>query len=304
MDEERRAKLEATTRWDPAEVEARIFAAWEAAGPSTRRRRAAPRRTSRSRSRRRTSPGRCTWATRSTAPSRTRSPGCGGCRGGMRCGSWAPITRGSQPRRWWRRSCARRAPHARSSAARPSSSGSGSGGASTALEIIEQYKRLGASCDYERERFTLDEGYVRAVHKVFVALYRKGLIYRDNYLVNWDPGNPLGDLRPRGRQSRGRRRPLRDRLPGRGLGRRVDDRHRAAGDDARRHRGRRAPGGRPLHALRRRPRDPAAGRPAAADHRRRARRPRVRDRCAEDHPRTRPGRLRHRPRATGSRRSR
>src|ERR671928_290471 len=55
--------------------------------------------------------------------------------------------------------------------------------------IIEQYKRLGASCDYEDERFTLDEGYVRAVLKVFVTLYEKGLIYRDNYMVNWDPGS-------------------------------------------------------------------------------------------------------------------
>src|SRR6201991_4309295 len=55
--------------------------------------------------------------------------------------------------------------------------------------IIEQYKRLGASCDYAEERFTLDEAYVRAVLKVFVALYEKGLIYRDNYMVNWDPGS-------------------------------------------------------------------------------------------------------------------
>src|SRR3954452_11016401 len=53
-------------------------------------------------------------------------------------------------------------------------------------QIVEQYKRLGASCDYERERFTLDDAYVRAVYKVFVALYEKGLIYRDNYMVNWD----------------------------------------------------------------------------------------------------------------------
>ena len=51
--------------------------------------------------------------------------------------------------------------------------------------IVEQYKRLGASCDYERERFTMDEGYVRAVYKVFKALYDKGYIYRDNYMVNW-----------------------------------------------------------------------------------------------------------------------
>src|SRR5512133_1160972 len=55
--------------------------------------------------------------------------------------------------------------------------------------IVEQYKRLGASCDFERERFTLDEGYVRAVYRVFVALYERGLIYRDNYMVNWDPGS-------------------------------------------------------------------------------------------------------------------
>src|SRR3954470_24554597 len=56
-------------------------------------------------------------------------------------------------------------------------------------KIVEQYKRLGASCDYERERFTMDEGYVHAVMKVFKALYDKGYIYRDNYMVNWDPGS-------------------------------------------------------------------------------------------------------------------
>jgi valyl-tRNA synthetase len=55
--------------------------------------------------------------------------------------------------------------------------------------IVEQYKRLGASCDYERERFTLDEGYVRAVYRVFKELFDKGYIYRDNYMVNWDPGS-------------------------------------------------------------------------------------------------------------------
>jgi valyl-tRNA synthetase len=55
--------------------------------------------------------------------------------------------------------------------------------------IVEQFKRLGASCDYEEERFTLDEGYHRAVVKVFVDLYEQGLIYRDRYIVNWDPGS-------------------------------------------------------------------------------------------------------------------
>ena len=55
--------------------------------------------------------------------------------------------------------------------------------------IIDQLKRLGASADYANERFTLDEGYSRAVRRVFVALHAKGLIYRDNYMVNWDPGS-------------------------------------------------------------------------------------------------------------------
>jgi valyl-tRNA synthetase len=56
-------------------------------------------------------------------------------------------------------------------------------------QIVEQYKRLGASCDYERERFTLDEGYVRAVYRVFKSLHDAGYIYRDNYMVNWDVGS-------------------------------------------------------------------------------------------------------------------
>ncbi len=62
--------------------------------------------------------------------------------------------------------------------------------------IVEQFKRLGATCDFEAERFTLDEGYVQAVLKVFVRLYDKGLIYRDNYMVNWDPGtrSAISDL--------------------------------------------------------------------------------------------------------------
>jgi valyl-tRNA synthetase len=53
--------------------------------------------------------------------------------------------------------------------------------------IVNQLKRLGASCDWSRERFTMDEGLSRAVVKVFVELYNAGLIYRDKRLVNWDP---------------------------------------------------------------------------------------------------------------------
>lgn len=62
--------------------------------------------------------------------------------------------------------------------------------------IVQQFKRLGCSCDYEDERFTMDDAYARAVAQVFVSLYEKGLIYRDNYMVNWDPGtrSAISDL--------------------------------------------------------------------------------------------------------------
>jgi len=53
--------------------------------------------------------------------------------------------------------------------------------------IINQLKRLGASCDWTRERFTMDEGLSKAVLKVFIELYRQDLIYKDKRLVNWDP---------------------------------------------------------------------------------------------------------------------
>jgi valyl-tRNA synthetase len=62
--------------------------------------------------------------------------------------------------------------------------------------IVNQLKRLGASCDWSRERFTLDQGMARAVLKVFVSLYNDGLIYKDKRLVNWDPKfqTPISDL--------------------------------------------------------------------------------------------------------------
>jgi len=53
--------------------------------------------------------------------------------------------------------------------------------------IVKQLQKLGSSCDWSRERFTLDEGLSRAVREVFVSLFEKGLIYRGNYLVNWCP---------------------------------------------------------------------------------------------------------------------
>jgi valyl-tRNA synthetase len=54
--------------------------------------------------------------------------------------------------------------------------------------ITQQHRRLGTSCDWERERFTMDQGLSRAVREAFVRLYEKGLIYRGEYLINWSPG--------------------------------------------------------------------------------------------------------------------
>ncbi|PSJ36235.1 valine--tRNA ligase [Allosphingosinicella deserti] len=62
--------------------------------------------------------------------------------------------------------------------------------------ITRQLRRLGASCDWSNERFTMDPGFSAAVLKVFVQLYREGLLYRDKRLVNWDPkfGTAISDL--------------------------------------------------------------------------------------------------------------
>ena len=144
---------------------------------------------------------------------------------------------------------------------------------------------------------------MRAVYRVFKALFDKGYIYRDNYMVNWDPGSrsAISDLEVENRE-------VTDTLyeidyPVEGSDGVItvatvrpetmladtavavnpdDERYQRPGRQARR---------------------PAAGRPAPADHRRRSRRPRVRHRGAQDHPRARHQRLRDRPRATGSTRS-
>ena len=72
--------------------------------------------------------------------------------------------------------------------------------------IISQLKRLGASCDWSRERFTMDKGLSRAVLKVFVALHREGLIYKDKQLVNWDPKlkTAISDLEVQQVETKGR----------------------------------------------------------------------------------------------------
>jgi valyl-tRNA synthetase len=71
--------------------------------------------------------------------------------------------------------------------------------------ITGQLRRLGASADWSRERFTMDEGLSKAVLKVFVELYRQGLIYKDNRLVNWDPKmlTAISDLEVESREVKG-----------------------------------------------------------------------------------------------------
>jgi valyl-tRNA synthetase len=71
--------------------------------------------------------------------------------------------------------------------------------------ITRQLRRLGASCDWANERFTMDPGFSAAVLKVFVQLYREGLLYRDKRLVNWDPrfGTAISDLEVETREVQG-----------------------------------------------------------------------------------------------------
>jgi valyl-tRNA synthetase len=72
--------------------------------------------------------------------------------------------------------------------------------------ITRQLRRLGASCDWQNERFTMDEGFSKAVIKVFVDLYNEGLLYRDKRLVNWDPGlkTAISDLEVETREVQGK----------------------------------------------------------------------------------------------------
>ena len=167
--------------------------------------------------------------------------------------------------------------------------------------IVNQLKRLGASCDWSRERFTMDEGLSRAVVKVFVELHREGLIYKDKRLVNWDSEAAHRDLRSRSAAGRGQGQPLVSALSDRGqdfqprrsldVCRRGDD---AARDDARRHRRCDTSGERTDRASDRPARHPAAGRPPHPDHRRRLRRSREGIRRGQDHAGARFQRLRGR----------
>ncbi len=103
--------------------------------------------------------------------------------------------------------------------------------------IKRQMIRLGASCDWSRERFTLDPGLSRAVREVFVRLYEKGLIYRGEYMVNWCPRcqTALSDLEVKNTETQGSLWHIRYPISGHAAAHR-DRRHHAAGNHARRYR--------------------------------------------------------------------
>ena len=147
-------------------------------------------------------------------------------------GSSAPTTPASPPRRRSRSSCAPRARTREELGREEFVERVWEWREHYGHTIVEQFKRLGASCDYDEERFTLDEDYARAVVEVFVALYEKGYIYRDRYIVNWDPGSrsAISDLEVEERSETDTLYSIVYDLEGGGD---RHDRHRAPGDDAR-----------------------------------------------------------------------
>ena len=115
--------------------------------------------------------------------------------------------------------------------------------------ITNQMRRLGASCDWSRERFTMDEGLSNAVIETFVRLYEDGLIYRGKRLVNWDPklGTAVSDLEVENEEVAGQA--LGDPLSARRRLGPADGGDDAAGDDAGRRRGRGQSGRRALSRI-------------------------------------------------------
>ena len=247
----------------------------------------------RSSSRRRTSPGAFTSGTPSAGRSRTSSRAGSGCRAGPSSGSPESTTPAS--RRRWSSSAT-----SRSGRGRPATTS----GREPFLEIcrewadarrgdiLNQIRRLGCSCDFSREYYTLDEPRSKAVRRAFSELYHQGLAYRDSRMVNWCTrcATVLSDLEVNHVESSGHLWSVG--LPARGRERGARRRDDAPRDDARRHGGRGPPGGRALHGARREAGPPPADGPAHPRHRGRDGRPDVRDGRREDHAGARPERLR------------
>ncbi len=199
----------------------------------------------------------------------------------MPIGFPASITPRSPPKPCWSASSPRKACAAKISGARTFVAHAWEWSRTYGGHIDEQFRRLGFGADWQRSRFTMDEGSRRRSRRVFVQLYREGLIYRGTRLINWDPTAKTtvsdAELEYVERDGIALAHPLSVRA------RRPERRNRscdhASGDDARRRRDRRAPQRRALRDTYRAHRAaPAAARTRDSDRRRRSGRSRVRHR--------------------------
>ena len=240
---------------------------------------------------------RCTWATRSTTPSRTCSRGTTACWARTPAGWSAPTTPASPRRTWSRRCCAPRASPRRTWAARSSSSACWEWREEYGGTIIEQLKRLGC-CLRLRARALHDRRGLRArrAPRSSSPSTRRATSTRTATSSTGAraAGRRSATSRSRTRTCPARCNHIRYEVAGR---RQRHHRHHASGDDARRHGRGGAPRRRALHGPRRQDGRAAAAGARAPDRRRRARRPRVRHRRAQDHAGARPHRLRDRPHA-------
>ena len=162
--------------------------------------------------------------------------------------------------------------------------------------IVEQQKKLGASCDWDRARFTMDEGLSKAVREVFVSLYEKGLIYKGSRIINWCPHcvTALSDAEVEYKDKPGHLWHIK--LPHRGgAGPLCHRGHHPAGDHAGGHRRGRQPQRRALSGHRGQEVPAAPDGPGDPHRGRRVRGHGVRHRLREDDPRPRPQRLRGGP---------
>ncbi len=187
--------------YEPQSVEQRLYRWWEESGYFKPAGDPDPAGRSSSACRRPTSPARCTSATRITATLEDIMIRYHRMRGEPTL--WVPGEdhAGIATQTVVEKQLARRGHRSRH---RPGPRGLrrarlGVGRHATSSRIQDQHRRLGASCDWTRERFTLDEGLARAVREVFVRLYEEGLVYRGERIINWCPRCIERHLRPGGR---------------------------------------------------------------------------------------------------------
>ncbi len=197
MDSARRAKLEATTRWEPGEVEARVFERWLEGGWFS----PPPEGEAKDNFSIAIPPPNVTGALHmghalNGSIQDVADPPRADARGSRTLDPRAPTTPGSATQAVVEKELEAQGTSRLALGREAFTKRVWEWRAEYGSQIIEQFKRLGASADYADERFTMDEAYARAVAYVFVELHARGHIYRDNYMVNWDPGlrSAISDL--------------------------------------------------------------------------------------------------------------